>query len=60
MSTHQIKELLETLDPEEALSALAAVAKSLLAALGDEARLHFLVNLLGEAADDKVSSLVHL
>ena len=60
MSTDQIKKLLKSLDPEEALGVVAAVTKSLFPALGDEARLNFLVNLLGDSGADKVTSMVHL
>jgi len=60
MSIDQVKKLLGSMDPEEALRVIAAVAKSLFATLGDEARLHFLAELLEEAGADKVSSMVHL
>ena len=47
-------------DPEEALMALAQAAKELLSHLGEEARLRFMMDLLGAAGDDKVTSTVHL
>jgi hypothetical protein len=47
-------------DPEGALAALALAAGKLFLHLGEEARLRFLMDLMGEAEDDKVSSMVHL
>jgi hypothetical protein len=52
--------MLDAMDPEEALAALAAAAKKLLPLLGEEARLAFMVHLVGAAGGDKVGSLVHL
>jgi len=60
MAANQIQPILDAMDPEAALAALARAAKKLLSHLDEEARLRFLVNLLGEAADDKVGSMVHL
>ena len=47
-------------DPEEALVALAQAAKELLSHLGEEARLGFMLDLLGASGDDKVTSMAHL
>lgn len=47
-------------DPEAALAALAQAAKKLFPHLGEEVRLRFMMDLMGEAGDDKVSSMVHL
>ena len=60
MAANQIQPILDAMDPEAALATLARAAKKLLSHLDEEARLRFLVNLLGEAADDKVGSMVHL
>jgi hypothetical protein len=57
---NELQKVLEALDPEEALAALAAAVKGLLSGLDDAARLHFLLDLLGERQGDKVSSMVHL
>lgn len=60
MGTDDILRAVEGTDPEAALAALARAARRLLPHLGEEARLRFMMDLLGEAGDDKVSSLVHL
>jgi hypothetical protein len=60
MSPDQLQHLLDSMDPEEALAALAAAAKKLLPLLGEEARLNFMLRLVGAAGGDKVGSLVHL
>ncbi len=56
----RIQQVIDSLDPEEALQAVAGAVKKLLALLGHEARLQFVVNLLEDAPKDKVASLVHL
>jgi len=48
------------IDPEEALAEMANALKVLFAVLGQEARTHFLLDLIGESQGDKVSSLVYL
>lgn len=60
MSKKQIIQLLESLDPDQALAAVTGALKKIFAVLGDEARLRFLADLLGDAGRDKVSSMVHL
>lgn len=60
MNMDQLQQLVENLDPEEALAALAAAAKKVFPLLGRKARLHFIVNLVGDAGGDKVASMVHL
>jgi hypothetical protein len=57
---NELQKALETLDPEEALAALAAAVQRLLPSLDEAARLRFLLDLLGERQGDKVSSMVHL
>lgn len=57
---NQIQEVIDGMDPEEALAAIAGAVKKLFSLLGHEARLQFVVNLLGDAAEDKVVSMVHL
>ena len=56
----ELQRAVENLDPKEALSALAMAAKSLLANLGEEEHLHFLMDLLGEERGDNLTSMVHL
>ena len=48
------------MDPEEALTAMAAVARGLFPQVSEKARLDFVVGLVGEAGADKVASLVQL
>ncbi|MCX5882279.1 MAG: hypothetical protein NTU74_10910 [Deltaproteobacteria bacterium] len=56
----EILKIVDSMDPEQALSELSRVLKMLFSALGEEARSEFLWNLMGESGEDKVSSLVHL
>ena len=60
MSTSHLEQLLDTLEPEEALKEIAHLARKLFPLLDEKAHLDFLVNLVGEVGPDKVSSLVHL
>jgi hypothetical protein len=57
---NKLLQALQSMDPEEALTALAAAMQSLLPSLDEEARLRFLLDLVGERRGDKVSSMVHL
>jgi hypothetical protein len=52
--------IVNRMDPEEALTELSEVLKTLFATLGEDARSQFLWDLMGESKGDKVSSLVHL
>jgi hypothetical protein len=52
--------IVNRMDPEKALTEIATAVKSLFAVLSEEARGRFLMHLVGESQDDKVSSLVHL
>ncbi|MGD9075588.1 MAG: hypothetical protein PVJ69_10280 [Desulfobacteraceae bacterium] len=60
MSASKIGELVDSMDPEKAAAELAHVIKKLFPLLGEEARLSFVMNLVGESGQDKVASLVHL
>lgn len=60
MSIDKIQELVNTMDPEEAASGIALVLKKLFPLLDEDARVKFVVNLIGESSDEKVASLVHL
>lgn len=60
MSMNRIQQVIAGMDPEEALAALSLAVKKLFSLLGEEARLNFVVNLVGDEADDKVASMVHL
>ncbi|MBU4177353.1 MAG: hypothetical protein KKG88_03680 [Proteobacteria bacterium] len=56
----EIQTIIDRMDPEEALTAMAAVARGLFPQVSEEARLEFVVGLVGEAGADKVASLVQL
>lgn len=56
----EIKKLLDQMEPEEALAAIAAVANKLLSHASEEARLDFVISLIGDNGADKVSSMVNL
>jgi len=60
MSVDKIQQLVNSMNPDEAASAIALVMKNLFPLLDEEARLKFVMNLVGESGEDKVASLVHL
>lgn len=60
MSKKTIQALIEEMDPEEALKEMALTVRKLFPLLDQEARLDFVVSLIGEAGSDKVASLVNL
>jgi hypothetical protein len=60
MSDDPIQQIMESMEPEEALAALARAAGRLFPLLGDEARLKFVTKLVGQAEGDQVASMVHL
>jgi len=60
MSTKSLQQIVDTLEPREALSEMAAIIKKLFPLLEEQARLDFVVNLIGDAGSEKISSLVHL
>jgi hypothetical protein len=55
-----LEQLLNELEPEEALKEIAYLVRKLFPLLDEKARLDFIVNLVGDVGSDKVSSLVHL
>ncbi|MDO9264937.1 MAG: hypothetical protein Q7U02_13295 [Desulfosalsimonadaceae bacterium] len=57
---NKIIDILERMEPEKALSEIAASLRKLLPLVDEGARIRFIMNLTGESGDDKVSSLVHL
>lgn len=57
---NEIEKLLNNLEPEDAATQTAAALKKLLPLLGEEGRNRFIMNLLGETGQDKISSMVHL
>lgn len=56
----EIQKIIDRMNPEEALAGMAAVASTLFPQVSEEARLGFVVGLIGEAGADKVASLVQL
>jgi len=57
---NQIIKIFNSLDPEDAVAQTAEALKQLLPLLGEEGRNQFIMNLLGETGQDKISSMVHL
>ncbi len=57
---NEIEKILNSLDPEDAAAQTAKALKQLLPHLGEEGRNKFIMNLLGETGQDKISSMVHL
>ncbi|MFH1216571.1 MAG: hypothetical protein V1706_08725 [Pseudomonadota bacterium] len=55
-----IEKLIDSMEIEDALAAIATVANRLLSQISDEARLNFVVSLIGDSGADKVSSMVNL
>lgn len=55
-----IQEILKSMTPAQAMAEIAAKLKTIFPLVTDEDRLNFVVNLIGGAGDDKVSSMVHL
>ncbi|OEU65095.1 MAG: hypothetical protein BBJ57_02745 [Desulfobacterales bacterium PC51MH44] len=60
MSTNKIQELVNNMEPQAAASALSFELKGLFPLLDEDARIRFVMNLIGDSGDDKVTSLVHL
>ena len=51
---------IQRMDPEEALDEIGRAMKSLFALASEDSRGRFLLNLVGDSQNDKLSSLVHL
>lgn len=60
MTVDEIQELAKNMEPEEAASAIALALKDLFPLLDEDARLRFVLELIGDSSDDEVASLVHL
>lgn len=56
----EIQELIDGMDPGEAVAELARALKKLFPLLDEEDRTGFVMNLVGGPAGDKISSMVHL
>ncbi|MBM4284370.1 MAG: hypothetical protein FJ128_03850 [Deltaproteobacteria bacterium] len=60
MQENELLRLINAMEPEEALRTLAGLVKRLLALLGEAGWFDFVQQLAGDAATDKVASMVHL
>jgi hypothetical protein len=60
MSTEKIRQIVKQMEPGEAASSLALVIKDLFLLIDEDERSQFIVNLVGNAGEGKVASLVHL
>ncbi|MBI4774054.1 MAG: hypothetical protein HY788_07730 [Deltaproteobacteria bacterium] len=60
MDTTAIDTIVEDMEPEAALSMLSSTMKKLLPVLDEGARIEFVMDLFGEAEDEKIGSMVHL
>ena len=60
MKNKSLQQIIDQLEPEAALKEMAVIIKKLFPLLEEQTRLDFVVNLMGDAGSDKVSSLVHL
>jgi len=56
----EIAEILERLEPAEALAALTPALKKILDHLDEETRVGFVTAMIEEPGEDKLSSIVHL
>jgi hypothetical protein len=55
-----IADMIQRMDPEKALTEIGKALKSIFSAVSEDSRGRFLLDLVGESQQDKVSSLVHL
>lgn len=60
MENKTLQRIIDQLAPEEALKQMTSIIKELFPLIEEKARLDFVMNLIGDADTDKVSSLVHL
>jgi hypothetical protein len=60
MSQEKLQRLIETMEPQEALQAIAQVVRNLFSIVGEEAWQDFVVTLVGETAADRTAGMVHL
>jgi hypothetical protein len=56
----ELEDILNSMEPGEALAALTPQLRKVLSHLDEEARVGFVTGLIDEAGGDKVSSMVHL
>ena len=60
MSNETLHQLVDSMSPGEALDQMAVEIRRLFSHLREDARINFLVGLMGGSPQDKESSLVHL
>ena len=60
MSVDKIQELVNNMEHQEAASALAFVVKDIFPLLNEDSQIKFVMDLMGDSGDDKVSSMIHL
>lgn len=56
----KLQKIIARMEPAKALAELAEAAKQLLTHLDEQARVDFVVSMIGESGRDKVASLVDL
>ncbi len=57
---NEIRKIINRMDPEDALKEMGQAIKSIFPVASEELRAKFLMELVGESHNDKVSSMVHL
>jgi len=57
---NKIQELVDGMDPKAAAAEISEVMKRLFSFLGEEARLDFIMSVIGDTGKDKIGGLVHL
>ncbi len=60
MNKKSLQQLVDEMSPERAIKEIAGAVKKLFPLLEERARLDFVMDLVGDSGQDKVSSLVHL
>ena len=55
-----LADTIQRMDPEKALGEIGRAMKSLFSVVSEDSRGQFLLNLVGDSQNDKLSSLVHL
>ncbi|MGC1404984.1 MAG: hypothetical protein WA974_18900 [Thermodesulfobacteriota bacterium] len=60
MNKKSLQQLVDELPPEKAIKEIARVVKKLFPLLEERSRVNFVMNLIGDTGNDKVTSLVHL
>ncbi|MCF6290122.1 MAG: hypothetical protein L3J03_03905 [Desulfobacterales bacterium] len=56
----ELLQIVEKMDPKEAMTALAGAVSTLFKHIDENAKLDFVVSLIGDSGNDKISSMVNL